>query len=204
MVKKSVRPNERYQKSQAEKPELEASVLVPLIQSLVTAILSGLVAASFAYCFDGSVLKSFCIVSSVTAILVWLMLLKESREILWLVETLVGKDFDKDDSVGRPPDVNVEVINQQEGRTKSIKYSKLPVEITEEDLTVIASIVIDKGRDFSRNNLSHLSPKKYSALIKYLMKSGMMVFKNGKNKANGVELTAVGRSLFKKYSKGDV
>ena len=197
-MNKRINSNEQYEKSQAEKPDLVSSVFVPLLQSIITSLLCGSVGASLAYCFNWPVLKVFSVTTSVLAAGVWIILLWDSRQILWSVEKLIGRDFNRDGKVGRPPPINVEVITQsEEGKIKNIKYSQVPIGITPTDLVNICDIVLTQGKAFSRSNLNFISANNYSKLIKYLMSAGMMVYKNGKNKANGVELTAAGRAFFR-------
>lgn len=88
----------------ARPANLASDVAVPLLQAAVTGALVGLlalIAGSLAR-WDVDPLRLWAAVALAVAVVAWLVLLGQTRRLLWAVERLVGLDLDGDGRQGEP------------------------------------------------------------------------------------------------------
>jgi hypothetical protein len=95
------------ERTQPSRPaELGADVIVPLGQAMITGALGGGVAtlllAGLSPHFSGNLLHVWAAVALAVATLTWLVLLRESRSLLWGIERLTRLDLDRDGTAGKP------------------------------------------------------------------------------------------------------
>ncbi len=183
---------------------VESEVIVPLAQSSITGLVLGLVWLTGSILWHRIDLAPYAlIITIVTMAVVWLMLLREHRSLLWKLETITRTDLDGDRFVGRPtadpdpmPITTVEIVDQAQGR---IRYVDLP--ITDEVLELLARAVLMSGQPFSRRNLHDagvLHSEQYGPVSTAMIAAGLVRYKgNGPN--TGMDLTPSGRSFLRQY-----
>ena len=96
-----------------------SDLFVPLAQSLVTGGLTGglftLALAELVPGFDGDLLRVWAFSALAISTVAWLLLLAQTRRLLWQLERWTGKDLDGDGTTGKPAAVpqvlRVEVSN---------------------------------------------------------------------------------------------
>jgi hypothetical protein len=123
----------------------------------------------------------------------WLLLLVDTRKLLWALERVTGLDVDQDGHEGPPPTIRVEVT---EGARQV--YLDLPGE--PEDLATMARGVLN-GRSLAEGTWSGrgglFSRSEFRTIRDELIERGLATWRNPRAKAQGVELTAAGRAVFR-------
>ena len=185
----------------ARPASIVADLLVPLGQALVTGgLLAGLlVFVSPRWSRAGPLTCSRCGRSRRLAITAsaWLVLLGQTRRLLWAVERLTGRDLDGDGQAGEPQVIRVEVTNG-----KQEVYLDLPGK--PQALATLARGVLN-GRSFAEDTWSGrgglFSRSEFRQLRDTLIERGLAVWRNPNAKAQGVELTAAGRAVFRRLAE---
>jgi hypothetical protein len=99
-----------------------ADLLVPIGQALVTgALLAGLlvfVLSELVAGVDGDLLKMWAGAGLAISTVAWLLLLVDTRRLLWAVERVTGLDIDGDQQVGKPGERLV-ILNAGQARQEA-------------------------------------------------------------------------------------
>lgn len=183
----------------ARAADLVADVAVPFLQAVVTGALVGslltLALAELVPDYDGDLLLVWAGATLTISTLAWLFLLLDTRKLLWAIERLTGADLDGNQVAG--PVVRVEVTS---GRREV--YFDLPG--TPEALATLARGVLN-GRSFAEDSWSGrgapFSRGEFRQIRDALIERGLAVWRNPQAKAQGVELTAAGKSVFQRLAE---
>ncbi len=77
---------------------LQNGVVVPLLQAAITGVMfAGIVGALFALSW-----QLFAMLALVATAIVWMLLLTDTRRLLWGIETRLGRDMNRDGYTGEP------------------------------------------------------------------------------------------------------
>jgi len=112
-----------WQQEQASRePSVAGDVLVPVLQSVVSAVLVASCVSFGAVHLDyaGSWLDIWLGAFLAVSCFGWLVLLGQHRRLLWFVEKVVGQDLDSDGEVGDPADRLV-FVDRERAREQSAK-----------------------------------------------------------------------------------
>jgi len=189
----------------ARDASVEADVLTPALQSLITGCVTGICFGATAKLMEwGSPLVTGMTAGAGVLSIAWVVLLREQRSLLWEVERIIGADLDGDGDVGapptnteRPPQLRQVEVTEHRGSNKSIRYIDLPDSVTDDDLAKIAQRVLRLGYSFTRRDLE-IEPDDYSILSDRMLEGGLLRRK-GRTKQSGLELTGAGRAFLKQY-----
>jgi hypothetical protein len=100
-----------------------ADVAVPLLQAGITGGLVGAVVvlaiAGLAPDFSGDLLQVWAAAALLVATVAWVILLRQTRRLLWGIERLTGLDLDQDGAVGKPG--HLVFVNRQKARQEAEK-----------------------------------------------------------------------------------
>jgi hypothetical protein len=129
----------------------------------------------------------------------WWILLFQTRKLLWAVERVTGRDIDGDQVIGQPvalPPIQVEVTSGQ----KQV-YLELPGK--PEALAALARGVL-AGRPMAEDSWSGragpFSRSEFRQIRDTLIERGLATWRNPDAKAQGCELTAAGRAVFRRLA----
>jgi len=209
----SIAPGVKYRRREpARSASLEADVYTPALQTLITALIGAVAAATLGMLLHWEkVLVVTLTTSSLTGVLAWMILMREHRDLLWKIESIVGADLDQDGYTGQPsltPRLepkrsNIEATIRTEnerGHLKSLRFITLPQIITDQNMVDIATLLITENRPLSRRGLSNvISDDNYTVLIAALHQSQLIEYRNGRTVANGYKLTRPGKALMQRY-----
>lgn len=201
-----------YEHKKPTRPaRLDSDVLVPFWQSVISGAVGALVVGCGS-ALIGAGWRSFLWagVGGAGALgLAWVVILGEHRLALFELEKLIGRDLTGDGVTGRPAPVpqvqrepvRVEVIERNErGLLRRVRFVDFPPNITDGDLHRLAVAVLQDGCEFSRRGLADaVSPDKYAAVFRPLLRGGLLRYANGRNVNNGFEITPSGRSFLRQY-----
>ena len=173
---------------------LEAGVKTPLLQAVITATVAGLVVIL------GVVFKSWPVAAIpttwvITFALAWWLLLLNTRGLLKTVERVIGKDLDGDGQVG----FTVEITENLPER-KRVQYAHFPARQAEVERFATAAL----NGWLTVNSPHRLSRRKFTQLRDVALDRGLLAWRCEDARQQGVELTAVGRHVFKRLVIGDV
>lgn len=181
----------------AREPSLQADVIVPAAQSILTGLALG-VPGSAALGLLGYEFNQCLIAGGLLALagagVTWMTKLGLHSSLLWAIETVTGRDIDGDNQTGAPIGaVPVRVELAQGPRTRLVD---LP--IADDKLAAIADLVLTGGA-FSRRALAGagVSEAEYKALSDAMLAGGLLASKGNGNNA-GVELTSAGRAVMRR------
>lgn len=183
----------------ARAADLRSDVAVPFIQAVITGLLATGIGGGVAVCGKWDVAAVGGVVGGLVMGGAWLLLLREHRDLLWETEEITGLDLDGDGHVGAPVSTTLEItIPGDHG--KQTKIADLPA--APEQLRALAQGML-RGRMaetewYGRGKL--FSKGKFYALRQELIDRGLMVWVNPKAHTQGTELTAVGRSVFRRLA----
>lgn len=176
---------------------LERDVVVPLAQSVITglvvAVLAGLLAT-----WAGAA-RPVLIGSAAGALVlaaVWGALLLVHTSTLWVIESVLHTDLDRNGAIGAPREpVTVEVVDRHQNR---ICYVSVP--LSDEQLEALARAVLAPGAVFSRRALPEglVSADQYGELVATLARAGLLTARGAGPEA-GFALTPAGRSWLRRY-----
>jgi len=174
----------------ARQASLAADVGVPVLQSLITGALTGAVVTFLAYQLapglDASPFVMWASVSLAISTASWLVLLRETRALLWTAEMKSGRDLDGDGVVGKPSE-RVIVLN---GSKITVPETPKPQETSGFELFVRGLAI--KGT--AERGWTDIGSKRYAEYRDLLLDHGLARWNsygvNGKpNKTQGWELT---------------
>lgn len=186
----------------ARPANLASDVLVPLVQALVTgALLGGLVVFTLGEIvpdLDVDPLKAWAGLALAISTVAWLLLLGQTRRLLWALEKVTRLDLDGDRQVGQPsPVVRVEVTNGQ--REMYLDLPGRPEALATMALGVLNGRSLAEGTWSGRGGL--FSRSEFRQIRDILIERGLAVWRNPEAKAQGVELTAAGRAVFRRLAE---
>jgi hypothetical protein len=188
------------------KPErsasLESDALVPVVQSLVSALVASIsagVASALTGIWQPFPAAGVCGVGALA--LSWLVLLREHRGLLWDVERVISGNFGTESPTGTPQDVLRVEITEHKGHNQHISYLELPG--TPQQLMTLANGLLGgkgtsesdwtgSGKPFSRSEFREIR----TALID----RGLATWANPDHHAQGWELTAAGRAVMRRIA----
>ncbi|HFD38520.1 MAG TPA: hypothetical protein ENJ31_01535 [Anaerolineae bacterium] len=192
----------------ARSASLGADVVVPLVQALITGgLLAGVIAFllwQVAPDLDGDPLAAWAGLALGISTLAWLVLLGQTRRLLWAVERAIAQDLDGDGAVGKPvppppPTIRVEVA-REDGR--QVQFVDLP--ISPRAAGIIARGVL-RGQRLSESAWSGrggvCSRSEFGRFRAVLIERGWAVWRNPQAPAQGIELTAAGRAVFRRLAE---
>ena len=111
----------------ARAADLVPDLLVPLAQALVTgAFLAGLVVfvlAEISPRFDGDLLRVWGFSALAISTVTWLILLGQTRRLLWAYEQWTGRDLDGNGKIGKPPE-RIVIINAGQGQREAAQQDE--------------------------------------------------------------------------------
>jgi len=181
---------------------------VPVSQSVFTGVLFGAVVAvvvgQTSWRGDGWAL--FSSVSLSVALLAWLVLLGQTRRLLWGVEKLVRKDLDQDGTVGRPEDTETVEVRVQSGNNTRI-LPRGTLGLSDHKLRLLASDLA-RGRSLSEADLGQDKTlfsrgiNQFREVRSKLVKAGLVALVNPSAPNLGYELTASGRAVMERLASG--
>lgn len=136
----------------------------------------------------------------------WFLLLIDTRKLLRMVETVIGRDIDGDGMVGqsqpppRKPPLRIQVESKG-GRV--IQFDELPVDEDDEETMIrVATAVLQRGCNLSRRELAketNLSEERANELLEQMRRLGYARYK-GASPNTGTELTNKGRVLLEHFA----
>ena len=167
---------------------VESAVKVPVLQSLLMALvallLTGLGAIRWGWHWTSPVIAAviaFCLAA-------WLLLV-DSRRLLRTVETVIGKDLDGDGEVG----FTVEITDLTEDK-KRVSYAHFPARPEQVERFATAAL----NGWLTVNSPHRLSRRRFTQLRDVALDRGLLAWRCEDARQQGVELTAVGRHVFKR------
>lgn len=183
----------------ARPANLASDVAVPLLQAAVTGCMAGLALVIIAnlaeldidlfYLWGGASLG--------VGFIAWLVLLGQTRRLLWAIERLVGLDLDGDQVSGPPTKIQVEVT-----QGKQQMYLELPG--SPQALATLARGVLG-GRSFAEDSWSGrgqpFSRGEFRELRDALIERRLATWRNPDAPTQGVVLTAAGRAVFRRLAE---
>ena len=197
---------ERETRTPADKAGFTSDVLVPLSQSLLT---GALFATSVTFVvgltdWRGDLGRLWLGVASVVALLAWLVLLGQTRSLLWGIERLTRRDLDQDGTVGRPQEpTTLEVVVKDGNHTRVVPPGWLGM--SDHKLKLLASDLA-RGRSLSEGDLGTdrtLFPRglnQYREARSKLVDAGLVHLVNAEAPNLGYELTRSGRAVMERLS----
>jgi len=206
---RDVVPEEQERRQPAQQASFVSDVVVPLAQSLLTGVLfASVVAFLFAVTeFKGNVLAIWFGVFCLVSLVCWLVLLGQTRSLLWGVERLVRKDLDRDGDVGRPQDVRtVEVVVRQGNSLRVVPAGWLGLG---DDALQRLAVGLSNGRSLAEGDLGQdrtLFPRgvnEYRSVRSKLVQAGLVELVNPNAPNLGYALTRSGQAVMERLSSGN-
>ena len=167
---------------------VEAGVKTPLLQALLTGLAGGAVAVILAV-WKGWPWVTPIVAAVIAAALSWWLLLLNTRGLLKTVETVINKDLDGDGAIG----FTVEVTDLTDGR-KQIRYCRFPAKPEQVERFAMAAL---NGQLTVHGN-HRLTRGVFESLRDEAVARGLCAWKNPEAHVRGVELTQVGKHVFKR------
>jgi len=127
------------------------------------------------------------------AFVMWFKLLGSHRKLLWLVEIITGKDWDKDHQIGQPRKLEPFCVDwtDRENKRKEKHYWPIP----EEQVREIGKAHLRRGASLSKRELAKhtsLSEEKALEVLAYMRQKAYAHYVDG----NKTELTGRGDYFF--------
>ena len=192
-------------------PSIEGDLLVPLGQSLVTALLCGAVGGLVAMLLDFpmSPWRFGAITGGVALVVAWLSLLGATRSLLWEIERISGRDFDGDHHAGPPPPepapLRVEVVETVED-VERWRIAKVPVPAGDPAKLQDFARGLLAGRPMSESEWTGsgkpLSQRQFRAIRDELLACGLARWRDPDEPRQGAELTGAGRAVLRRVAQG--
>jgi hypothetical protein len=185
-----------------------ADLLVPLGQAMVTgALLGGLLVfavGEVAPGFGGDLFKVWAITALAITAGTWLILLGQTRRLLWAVERLTGLDLDEDGTAGPPEKQAIEVHVRDGRQTRIIGSDWLGMS---DDRLILFAAGLVRGRGLTEGEWGRdkaAFPKginQFRAVRGKLQEAGLIEKVNPDAENSTYRLTAAGRAVFRRLAK---
>jgi hypothetical protein len=183
-----------------------ADVVVPAAQAGISgALISGAVTFVVSRTdWYGSLLTLWLGVTVIVSCLAWVVLLMDSRRLLWAVERLTGKDLDGDGRAGQPEKQTIEVVVIQGGHQRIIGAGWLGLS---DDQILMLAADLTRGRSLAEGDLgkdSMLFPKginQFRTVRGKLVEAGLIAMVNPQAPNLGYEITRAGRAVFQRLAQ---
>jgi hypothetical protein len=115
--------------------ELIADVIVPLLQAIITGFLTAIIASiSLSFLVKGLPWYSGMVVGMIVTGLAWGMFLGSSKDTLWIIEEITGRDIDGDGYTGQPSapvrkwETNSQIVDKQTGARERLSIYEIEPE----------------------------------------------------------------------------
>jgi len=171
---------------------IEAGFKLPVAQSLLMAfvalLLTSLGALRWGWHYTSPLIAAviaFCLSA-------WLLTI-DSRRLLRTVERVIGKDLDGDGEIG----FTVEITDLTQDK-KRMTFANFPARQAEVERFATAAI----NGWLTVNSPHKLSRRKFTQLRDVSLDRGLLAWRCAEARQQGVELTAVGRHVFKRLVVG--
>jgi len=188
---------------------LESEVFVPTMQAIVVGFFIGLaIGVAWFFIVGGApvvALAASFTAGSVAMAAAYILILIDTRRLLWVLEEWLDDDLDDDGRVGKPENVRIEVTyRDEEGNFEKMQFLDVPLEIGL--IRRFAGLVLD-GRPLSQGVWTGsgglFSRSEYDQLMAELEARGMVTFKNPAAPAQGRVLTRGGKVFFEQLAKSE-
>lgn len=184
-------PVEATRTQPARPASVESDVFVPLLQSLATGIAVAIPTIGLTLWLRWEWWMPIA-AGGVTVTIAWLQLLGAHRKLLWIVET-VSNLVEGDEPQPQPQSVTMEVKHEEAGRIGRMQFVDLPMDVTQDQLIIWASSVVEGIRTPARSNWAGsgkpFSRDTYDLFTKAMVEAGILASIPGK----GNQLTVGGR-----------
>ena len=187
----------------AREETVHSDVIVPFAQASITGVLVGSSFAILALLFFTKnttfAVYLFAVLSVLVTAVVWIQQMQKRNEILWRVESLLGRDFNGDGVVGEPSSLRIELSTTNEHGFQSMEILDLPgdaLRFREFACAVLAGRAISLASWTGQGGL--YSRREFIQLRDELLKRGWLVWRNPHAPAQGVVLTKKGREAMEK------
>jgi len=178
---------------------VQADVLVPVLQSIISGALAGLVVLVAGLALRtpaGAALAAAGAAAVVVAAFAWMRLLRATRDALTARETITRRDDGPQVIEAQADRLRVEVIERAPTGAQSWTLADLPA--SREVLTRICRNVAGGGMQLSGRDLARLpglSRDRARELLAAFYDHGLTHYPNGRNDPAGAQWTARGRAL---------
>jgi hypothetical protein len=184
-----------------------ADVVVPLVQAVVTgALVAGVVTAIAASRGSGNLFALWGGLTLGISAIAWLVLLFDTRRLLWGIERLTGLDLDRDGTKGKPEQERrtIEVHLKQGGTTRIIGADWLGLD--DDKLLMLAADLV-RGRRLAESDLGRdrvifsRGINEFRAVRSRLVEAGLICPVNPEAPSQGYTVTRPGRAVFERLAK---
>ena len=185
-----------------------SDVVVPLVQSLVTGALIGGLALvmleELLPTFGGDPLKVWIGVTLGVAAASWLLLLRDTRRLLWGIERLIGLDLDRDQEVGKPSKRTLEVEVKDGRTTRLVDADWLGID---DDRLILFAAGIMRGRGLTEGEWGKdtaVFPRginSFRAVRGKLLEAGLIAPVNPDAPNLSYRVTPAGRAVFRRLAE---
>lgn len=181
--------SEAYRKTPYRKPELIPDVWVPLIQAIISGLLSALVATIISLFVDSWPLYIGLFIGPLVIGLVWCYSMLNDRG-LWVIEKIIGQDVEPD----RPAPSRPVTIEVKEGRTTHL--AELP---GDEDYLIKFCQWVAAGDPFSERTAQACGygVANFRKLRDTFVNRRWGFWKNANHPQQGIELTLSGKQIIR-------
>jgi len=167
---------------------IEAGVKTPALQAVLTGAAVGAVTVIL------TIWKHWpwatpVVAAVIAAALSWWLLLLNTRGLLKTVETVINKDLDGDGEIG----FTVEIVEDLP-ELKRVQYAHFPARQEQVEQFAMAAL----NGWLTVNSPHRLSRRKFTQLRDVAIDRGLLAWVHPDARQQGVQLTAVGRHVFKK------
>jgi len=167
---------------------VESGVKVPLLQAVITGGVAGVVVTIPTAIYHWPWIVPPCMAIG-TFGLSWWLLLQDTRRLLRRIETFVGRDLDGDGEIG----FTVEIVEDLP-ELKRVQYAHFPARQEQVEQFAMAAL----NGWLTVNSPHRLSRRKFTQLRDVAIDRGLLAWVHPDARQQGVQLTAVGRHVFKK------
>jgi hypothetical protein len=189
----------------ARPADVIADLVVPLGQAAVTgALLAGLVVFlvwELAPHLDGDPVKVWAGLALGISAVAWLLLLADTRRLLWALERVTGRDLDRDGTAGPPGKRTLEVEVKEGNRRRIIGADWLGMD---DDRLILLAAHLVRGGSLAEGALgksSAIFPAGINDFRKVrgkLIEAGLIAQVNPDAPSQGHEVTPAGRAVFRR------
>jgi hypothetical protein len=193
-----ITPWEVEERTPARPPTLESDVLVPLAQALATGVLLGGATGLVGTWLQAPDPWALALgVGCGATVLTWGALLRQVRDLLWQVRTALAPGPTTEPE---RPTVRVELAHQGEKRLQYLNIPGDPDRLAHLARRVLAGDPLSEARWTGKRG--PFSKAEFQALRAELLRAHLVRWRNPGAPAQGVELTPVGRAVFRRLAQG--